>query len=83
MSLFVYWKPYLVKNNKVGYDLLQRTNAVTRYRVTMYALVTFPTYKLTENACEVTSNARVSKSRASTFLLELVTWVKRLLYETV
>ena len=79
MSHFVYLKPYLVKNNKVGYDLLQRTNAVTRYHVTMYALVMFPTYKLTENAFEVTSNARVSKSRASTFLLELVTWVKRLL----
>ena len=70
MSHFV----YCVKNNKVGYDLLQWTNAVTRYRITMYALVTFPIYKLTENACEVTSNARVSKSRASTFLRELLTW---------
>ena len=45
----------------------------------MQALVTFPTYMLTENGCKVTSNARVSKSRASTFLRELVTWVKLLL----
>ena len=73
MPHFVDWKPYWVKNNKVGYDLLQRTNAVTRYHVTMYALVTSPIYKLIENACEATVNARVSKFRASTFLRELVT----------
>ena len=75
MSHFVCCNPYWVKDNKVGYDLLERTNAVTRYHVTIYALVTFPIYKLTENACEVTSNARVSKSRPSTVLRELVTWV--------
>ena len=58
----------LSQKQKVCYDLLQRLNAVTRYHVSMY-VITFPIYKLTENRCEVTTNAWVSKSRASKFFV--------------